>query len=552
LRLDDDVVPLQRACSVCGDLCAVRRDFRRYELEAAMTSSISWRTGVTTDSGLQRAHNEDRVFVDESAGIFLVVDGIGGQAGGETAAEIAIRVIPAHLANREGTGEDRVREAIAAANNEIYHLAQLHEGWRGMACVLTLALADENDRVVVGHVGDSRLYLMRDGKLRKLTSDHSPVGEREDLGEISEREAMAHPRRNQVFRDVGSRPREASEENFIELHTFRFGPKTAFLLCSDGLSDAVRSAEIAEIIATYDGDAELVSRRLVDAANQSGGRDNISVVFVAGAEFSGTELAEARKRHAITRPRENRWRTARSRALWLIAGILTGAAALGAYFYRSVPERATPAARHIAVGSSGPRAIANALSVAQPGDTLEVAPGEYLGPIELRDEINLVSRQPGAAVIRVDPAAVADAGIAFAARSIHQARLSGFRVVGGKDAQLTTGVLVDGSDLEIDEMDISGAGDCAIRIAAGSKAVVRASDFHDNPGCGVWIGGGSSPRLAGNRIAANGTLPGALRPGIEIRTPSMPIVERNIIAGNGIPNEQDEIRRTNLVVEDAP
>ena len=147
-----------------------------------MTSAVSWRAGVATDPGLQRPNNEDRVFVDESAGIFLVVDGIGGQAGGETAAETAVRVIAECLANATGPLKRRVREAITA-------------------------LA-ENDHIVVGHVGDSRLYLMWDGKLRKLTSDHSPVGESEDEGEISEREAMAHPRRHQVFRDVGSKPRD--------------------------------------------------------------------------------------------------------------------------------------------------------------------------------------------------------------------------------------------------------------------------------------------------------------------------------------------------------
>jgi serine/threonine protein phosphatase PrpC len=521
-------------------------------LEAAMTSAVCWRVGVATDPGTQRAHNEDRVFVDEAAGVFLVVDGIGGQAAGETAAETAVRVIAARLATVVGTPEDRLRDAIAAANNEIYALAQRHDEWRGMACVLTLALAGEADRVVVGHVGDSRLYLMSDGKLRKLTSDHSPVGEREDLGEISEREAMAHPRRNQVFRDVGSRPREAGEENFIEIQSFDFRTDSAFLLCSDGLSDAVASAAIAEIIKNYDGDAELVSRHLVDAANCAGGRDNISVVFVAGAEFAGGALAEARKRHAITRMRNNRWATVRNRALWLLAGIVMGAAALGAFLYRDAPERGPRATRRVAVTASDPRAIATALSVAQPGDTLEVPPGEYAGPIELRDDINLISRTTGAAVIRVDPAAVADAGIAFAARGVHRGRLSGFRVTGSKDVPLATGILVDGADLEIDDVEISGAGDCAIRIAAGSKPVIRSSDLHDNAGCGVWIGGESAPRLAGNRIVRNGTAAGAARPGIEIHPPAAPIVERNIIAGNGTPNFEDDIRRSNVTAENTP
>jgi PPM family protein phosphatase len=522
-----------------------------------MTSAPPWRTGVATDPGLHRANNEDRVFVDEAAGVFLVVDGIGGHAAGEMAAETAVRVIADRLAKaKTGRPENRVRESITAANNEIYDLAQRNEEWRGMACVLTLALAEDH-RIVVGHVGDSRLYLMWDGKLRKITSDHSPVGEREDQGEIGEREAMAHPRRNQVFRDVGSRPRDLDEENFVEIQSFQFRPDAAFLLCSDGLTDAVPSADIAAIIESYDGDAELVGRRLVDAANHAGGKDNISVVFVAGAEFEGADPAGARRRHAITRPRVNRWRAAGSRALWLLGGMLLGgivtAAVLWAPLNDAVSQRGrAPAPRRIELESSDPRAIAKALSVAQPGDTLEVPPGEYLGPIELRDDISLISRKNGAALIRPDPAAVADAGIAFTARGIHRGRLSGFRVAGGGDAPLTTGILVDGADLEIDDVEISGADDCAIRIVARSTPVIRASDLHDNPGCGVWIGGGSSPRLAGNRITRNGMADGAPRAGIEIHRPAAPTIERNIIVGNGLPNLEDEIRRANITAESKP
>ena len=515
-----------------------------------MTAAMTWRAGAASDPGLRRAGNEDRVFADEAAGIFLVVDGIGGHAGGEIAAETAIRVISERLAHSKGVLQDRVRESIAAANNEIYNLAQRREECRGMACVLTLAAAAEDGRVVVGHVGDSRLYLISGGRLRKLTFDHSPVGEREDQGELTEREAMAHPRRNQIFRDVGSRLRQAGEENFIEIQSFHFRPDAAFILCSDGLSDSVPSAEIAAIVANYDGDPDLVSRRLVDAANHAGGKDNISVVFVAGPEFTGRELAAARKRHGITRLRVNHWASVRNRAGWLLGGVVMGAAALGGYLYRATPPRAAPGARRILVAASDPRAIASALSVAQPGDTLEVPPGEYLGPIELRDEIDLISRPAGGVVIHVDPAAVGDAGIAFAARAIHHARLSGFRIHGGQGAPLATGILIDGSDLEIDDVEISGAADCAIRIAAGAKPAIRASDVHDNPGCGVWIGAGSAPRLAGNRIAGNGLR--AARAGIEIHPPAAPVIERNIIAANGVPNLEDEIRSANAVGDSKP
>src|SRR5437870_12132736 len=150
-----------------------------------------------------------------------------------------------------------------------------------MACVLTLVVAHD-DRVTVGHVGDSRLYLAWNGVLRKLTTDHSPIGELEDVGRLTEEEAMSHPRRNEVFRDVGSRPRQANDEEFIEIKSVRFRPDAALLLCSDGLSDVLTTAQIGAILVTYDGDPARAARKLVDAANQAGGKDNVSAVLVAG------------------------------------------------------------------------------------------------------------------------------------------------------------------------------------------------------------------------------------------------------------------------------
>jgi len=109
----------------------------------------------------------------------------------------------ARLERQTGTAEQRVREAVAMANNEILRAAQSQPEWAGMACVLTVVVLEDSS-AVVGHVGDSRLYKIRAGAISKLTHDHSPVGEREDRGELTEGEAMRHPRRNEVFRDVGS------------------------------------------------------------------------------------------------------------------------------------------------------------------------------------------------------------------------------------------------------------------------------------------------------------------------------------------------------------
>jgi serine/threonine protein phosphatase PrpC len=276
-----------------------------------MTKSIAWRSAMASDPGRMRSENQDRAYADDELGIFLVVDGLGGHAAGEKAAEMALDVIVEDLKRdalpkHAGDPRERIRRAIAAANNRIYQEAAANETWRGMACVLTLALISD-EKVFVGHVGDSRLYLTWNGAIRKLTSDHSPVGEREDAGELNEAEAMAHPRRHEVFRDVGSRQRLADEDDFIEMKEFLFKPDAAILLCSDGLSDLLTSAEMLDVMERYDGDPAQVARELVEAANLAGGTDNITAIFVAGGEFLGNAspaAAEARARNAITKARD--------------------------------------------------------------------------------------------------------------------------------------------------------------------------------------------------------------------------------------------------------
>ncbi len=133
----------------------------------------TWHSGAATDTGLLRDRNEDRYWVDAERGVFLVVDGVGGHAAGELAAETAVDAIRDSIFQEAGTVEKRVRRAITLANNRIFELAQWDDEPRGMACVLTLAVV-EGRRIVIGHVGDSRLYLIANGAIRKLTSDHSP------------------------------------------------------------------------------------------------------------------------------------------------------------------------------------------------------------------------------------------------------------------------------------------------------------------------------------------------------------------------------------------
>jgi serine/threonine protein phosphatase PrpC len=293
-------------------------------MSAASATLSEFRSAAATDTGLLREHNEDRYWIDAERGVFLVVDGVGGHAAGELAAQTAveaIRELAAEVEPGAATPEKRVRAAIAAANNRIFEIASRDGERKGMACVLTLAVV-EDGQITIGHVGDSRLYLIWQGAIRKLTSDHSPVGQDEDAGELTEEEAMRHPRRNEVFRDVGTAMRTAVDEGFIEIRRCRFHRDAAILLCSDGLTDHLSAAQVREVVERYDGDAARVANELVEAANQAGGRDNITAVFVAGPEFRGRSGA-TRPRIATTRIRVPQGALT-GRAAFLIYGLLLG------------------------------------------------------------------------------------------------------------------------------------------------------------------------------------------------------------------------------------
>ena len=146
-----------------------------------------------THPGLQREQNEDRWFADPARGVFCVVDGVGGHPGGEYASDIAVDMLRTRLARETGTPAERLREAVTLANNAVFDAASKAPALAGMTCVLTAAVVS-GGVVTIGHVGDTRLYKLRRGVLHKLTHDHSPVGEPEDAGELTEAEAMRHAR----------------------------------------------------------------------------------------------------------------------------------------------------------------------------------------------------------------------------------------------------------------------------------------------------------------------------------------------------------------------
>jgi serine/threonine protein phosphatase PrpC len=238
-----------------------------------------------TDKGKRREKNEDTFFAREIPGTQLlaagVIDGVGGYQGGDIAAEIARTVI---LKSLETISGDKVieslRVAIIAANEKINETKKEEAVNEQMACVLTCMVADKKRNICwFAHVGDTRIYLLRDHSLVKLSNDHSVVGFLEESGRLSEDEAMRHPRRNEINKALGFEADISSNEDFIETGESPFLPGDQLLLCSDGLTDMINSAKIMQVLTSESNMAGKV-RALVDAANEAGGNDNITVVLV--------------------------------------------------------------------------------------------------------------------------------------------------------------------------------------------------------------------------------------------------------------------------------
>jgi serine/threonine protein phosphatase PrpC len=482
------------------------------------------RTAGASDPGRARTNNEDAFHVDTERGIFLVVDGIGGHAAGERAAAIAVERVRARLERQTGTVEQRVREAIAMANNEILRAAGSNPDWGGMACVLTLVVLD-NGSAVVGHVGDSRLYQIRRGEIHKLTHDHSPVGEREDNREISESEAMRHPRRNEVFRDVGSERHSPDDPDFIELARFPMEPDSALVLCSDGLSDQVTAQEIRKAVEINAGSPEGAVRELIAAANRAGGKDNVTVLVVEGEDFTARPAAPP----------------AESGILAKIAMLGLGfilALALG-WFTRSMwlpaPVIITP--RTIAVTGS----IAAAMEEARAGDVVEVPAGEYREQVRLKSGVTLRARVPREPVLRAAPLS---SGPAVIADNVDHARLSGFRIIGDAAMPLNMGIDLRDSAVEIDDVEVKGAG-VGIEIRGRASPVLRANAIRDCTAEGVLILGASQPWISHNLIQGN---KGA---GIAARDGARPSLLANVIEHNtlDVPGDKEEIKRQNIFPE---
>lgn len=303
-----------------------------------------------TDTGRQRNANEDSFFV--RAPIFVVADGMGGAQAGEVASKAAADAFDVDLP--EGPPEQVLRETILAANRKIHELARADPSRAGMGTTLTAAIVDAvGEEVAIGHVGDSRAYRLRGGKLEQLTRDHSLVEEMRRKGQITDAQAEDHPQRSIITRALGPEP-----EVEPDLQTVPAVAGDVFLICSDGLTTMLGEEQIAKLLAGASSMGAAV-RALVDEANRAGGRDNITALAFrledaaapqqshedatligSTAAEAGLTTTEVRRRAAAEAARDRRDQLAAKqprrglrRALKVLAVLVVlGALAFGAWY----------------------------------------------------------------------------------------------------------------------------------------------------------------------------------------------------------------------------
>jgi serine/threonine protein phosphatase PrpC len=227
-------------------------------------------SALATDPGKKRRRNED-AYVCEPP-LFAVADGMGGAQAGEVASGLAAAALKVSGAN--GGGEARVIELIQEANRRVHERATHDATASGMGTTITVALVHADGKVAIGHVGDSRAYLLRDGELEQLTDDHSLVAELVRRGELSPEEAEVHPQRSVITRALGTDP-----DVDVDAFSVESRPGDVFLICSDGLTTMVDADAVGDILQRERGDLQAAAKSLVRAANRGGGEDNITAVL---------------------------------------------------------------------------------------------------------------------------------------------------------------------------------------------------------------------------------------------------------------------------------
>lgn len=240
-----------------------------------------------TDPGMVRSNNEDSVMANASRGFAVLADGMGGYNAGEVASGMATALLGAELekafverdpSSMDGSGKSwahvRLEAEMIKVNSTIYQAAQSQPQYAGMGTTLVVGVFHDN-RVTVGHIGDSRLYRMRGDDFQQITRDHSLLQEQIDAGMITAEQARHSQNKNLVTRAVG-----VDAEVIPEIHDHAVLPGDVYLFCSDGLNDMVDDEEIGMTLGALSANLELCSMQLIQMANDNGGRDNVSVILV--------------------------------------------------------------------------------------------------------------------------------------------------------------------------------------------------------------------------------------------------------------------------------
>jgi PPM family protein phosphatase len=291
--------------------------------------------GASSDVGQLRTGNEDSFLIDDRLSLYAVADGMGGHQGGEVASATAIEALRAAVASG-----DPIDTAIVRANAAVFEKAATDRGLAGMGTTLTAIAIVGESTLLIGHVGDSRAYRVRDGVLEQLTEDHSLVEELVREGRLSPEEAKVHPQRSIITRTIGV-------EHDVEVDLLAIEARTGdrILICSDGLTTMLDDDEVARI-AQLDADPRLAADHLVDAANEAGGEDNITVVVIDVLEAPAASAPdpEALATRSVPRTpvpraapdvfaseaRRPRWRTVGGALLFVLPVLLIVGGGIGA------------------------------------------------------------------------------------------------------------------------------------------------------------------------------------------------------------------------------
>ena len=251
---------------------------------------MNYKVHGLSDTGKKRTNNEDNFGIDQELGLFIVADGMGGHAAGEVASRMAIELILDYTGRTANSDEpyltgfnsrysragNRLCSAIILANQVISDSAANRDEWQGMGTTVVAAwINTETSRLTIAHVGDSRVYLVRHGQIKQLTVDHSLIEEHIREGLISREEAQNSFFRNMITRALGYRERVTPD--IIEL---TIDPGDKLLLCSDGLNTMLSDQEILQIIRPT-ANLPQACQQLINAANERGGKDNVTVIIAS-------------------------------------------------------------------------------------------------------------------------------------------------------------------------------------------------------------------------------------------------------------------------------